>query len=70
MIRSLAGYTPQRVRERVATTQTVAQALKRRISANRLFETPLTVQPRAEDVLELALESVRTLLLGERAATH
>lgn len=56
VIRSLAGYTPQRVRERVAATQTVAQALKRRISANRLFETPVTVQIRAEDVLELAME--------------
>lgn len=56
VIRSLAGYTPERVRERVAATQAVAQALKKRISANRLFETPVTVQIRAEDVLELAME--------------
>lgn len=56
VIRSLAGYTPERVRERVAATQSVAQALKKRISANRLFETPVTVQIRAEDVLELAME--------------
>jgi len=56
VVRSLEGYAPERVRERVAATQAVAAALKRRISANRLFETPVTVQLRAEDVLELAME--------------
>lgn len=56
VVRSLEGYAPERVRERVAATQAVAAALKRRISANRLCETPVTVQLRAEDVLELAME--------------
>jgi L-seryl-tRNA(Ser) seleniumtransferase len=54
--RSLEGYSAQRVRDRVAATQSVADALKTRISANRLFETPVTVQLRAEDILELAQE--------------
>jgi L-seryl-tRNA(Ser) seleniumtransferase len=56
IIRSLEGYTPQRVRERVAATQAIAAAIKQRISANRLFETPVTVQLPAEDILEMAME--------------
>lgn len=56
IVRSLEGYTPQRVRDRVHATQLVASALKRRISANRLFETPVTVQLPAEDILEIAVE--------------
>ena len=56
VVRSIEGYSAQKVRDRVAATQGVADALKTRISANRLFETPVTVQLRAEDILELAQE--------------
>ena len=56
VIRSLQQYRPERVRELVACTHSIAAALKKRISANRLFETPVTVQLRAEDVLEMAME--------------
>ncbi len=40
----------------VATTQTVAEELRKRLSGNRLFETPVTVQLLGEDILELAME--------------
>jgi len=56
VVRSLAGYRPQRVRDLVATTKTVAAQLRNRVGANRLFETPVTVQLMAEDLLELAME--------------
>ena len=54
--RSLRNYRPERVRELVATTKTVAEALRGRIAGNRLFETPVTIQLRAEDILELAMK--------------
>ena len=56
VVRSLKNYRPERVRELVASTKSVGDALKSRVSANRLFETPVTVQLRAEDILELAME--------------
>lgn len=56
VLRSLAQYRPQRVRDLVETTQHVAAQLRRRVGANRLFETPVTVQLMAEDLLELAME--------------
>lgn len=56
VIRSLESYRAERVRELVACTKEVAQALRGRLSANRLLETPVTVQLRAEDILEIAME--------------
>jgi L-seryl-tRNA(Ser) seleniumtransferase len=54
-VRSLEGYRPERVRELVATTKEVAQALRVRLG-DRLHETPVTAQLRAEDILEIAME--------------
>ncbi|MBI2152171.1 MAG: hypothetical protein HYU24_00515 [Candidatus Rokubacteria bacterium] len=54
-MRSLEGYTPERVRALVDSTRQVAAAL-RAIFGRRLHETPVTAQLLAEDVLELALE--------------
>jgi L-seryl-tRNA(Ser) seleniumtransferase len=56
VVRSLAQYRPQRVRDLVDTTMSVAAELRRRVGANRLFETPVTVQLMAEDLLELVME--------------
>lgn len=56
VVRSLAKYRPQRVRDLVETTRTVAAKLRTRVGANRLFETPVTVQLMADDLLELAME--------------
>jgi L-seryl-tRNA(Ser) seleniumtransferase len=56
VVRSLEGYRPERVRALVDSTMAVGEALERRISANRLFRTPVTVQLRGEDVLEMAME--------------
>lgn len=54
-VRSLEGYTPERVRALVDSTRRVAGALRALFGA-RLRETPVTAQLRAEDILELALE--------------
>lgn len=54
-VRSLEGYTPERVRALVESTRRVAGAL-RAVLGRRLHETPVTAQLRAEDILELALE--------------
>ncbi len=56
VIQSLRNYRPEKVRALVASTLTVAKELKRRIGGNRLFETPVTIQLRGEDILELAME--------------
>ena len=56
VVQSLRNYRPERVRELVATTKTVAEELRKRLSGNRLFETPVTVQLLGEDILELAME--------------
>jgi L-seryl-tRNA(Ser) seleniumtransferase len=56
VVRSLANYRPQRVRDLVDTTKMVAAQLRTRIGANRLFETPVTVQLMADDLLQLAME--------------
>ncbi len=56
VLRSLAQYRPQRVRDLVDATRQVAEELRTQIGANRLFETPVTVQLMAEDLLELAME--------------
>ena len=53
--RSLEESTPERVRELVATTREVAEAVKTRIGS-RLNETEVIAELLADDILELALE--------------
>ncbi len=53
--RSLEASTPERVRELVATTREIAEALKKRIGS-RLNETDVIAELLAEDILEIALE--------------
>lgn len=53
--RSLEGYTPERVQERVTATRQVAAAL-RAVLGDRVTETPVTAQLQAEDILAMALE--------------
>ena len=55
VVRSLAGYRPERVRELVETTRRVGEAL-RVIFGERLHVTPVTAQLRADDLLALAME--------------
>ena len=55
VVHSLAQYDPQRVRDLVATTKEVAEALKARFG-NRVSETPVTAQLKGEDILEMAME--------------
>jgi L-seryl-tRNA(Ser) seleniumtransferase len=57
--KSLRAYHPQRVRDLVAATMQVRDALRNRLGENRLWVTPVTVQLRAEDILELAMERAR-----------
>jgi L-seryl-tRNA(Ser) seleniumtransferase len=59
VVKSLRQYSPARVRELVATTMRVKDALERRLGADRLWVTPVTVQLRAEDILELAMQRGR-----------
>lgn len=54
-VRSLERYTPGRVQVLVETTKQVAGRL-RGIFGARLYESPVTAQLLAEDVLELAME--------------
>lgn len=54
-VRSLEGYRPERVRELVASTREVVQALRARLG-DRIVETPVTGQLLAEDILEIAME--------------
>jgi L-seryl-tRNA(Ser) seleniumtransferase len=54
--RSLAGYTPERVRHLVETTREVAAAVKAAVGERRVHETPVIAELRAEDILELAME--------------
>lgn len=55
VVESLSQYRPARVRELVATTQTVAAALRERLGA-RVTETPIIALLRGEDILELCQE--------------
>jgi L-seryl-tRNA(Ser) seleniumtransferase len=55
VVRSLEQYRPERVRELVASTKEVTTAL-REVVGPRLHETPVTVQLRGEDILEIARE--------------
>ena len=54
--RSLAGYTPERVRHLVETTREVAAAVKRVVGEGRVHETPIIAELLAEDILEMAME--------------
>lgn len=55
VVRSLEQYDPQRVRDLVAATKQVAEALKARLG-NRVTETPVIAQLQGEDILEMAME--------------
>lgn len=52
---SLEQYRPARVRELMASTREVAEALRKRIG-DRISETPVIAKLHGEDTLELALE--------------
>ena len=54
VVRTLEQYTPERVRDLIASTTRVAAAL-RPIFGARLHETPTTAQLRADDLLEMAM---------------
>lgn len=54
--RSLAGYTPERVRHLVETTHEVAAAVKARLGDHRVHDNGLIASIPADDVLEIALE--------------
>lgn len=54
-VRSLEGYRPERVRELVATTRRVGEAL-RAVFGARVHLTPVTAQLRGDEVLALAME--------------
>ena len=56
IVKSLRQYRPERVRELVEATREIGRALATRISANRILETPVSVQLRGEDILEMAME--------------
>ncbi len=55
VVRTLESYSPQRVRDLVAATKQVAEAL-RPYFGDLLHETPVTVQLLAEDILEIAMQ--------------
>ena len=57
-VRSLEGYRPERVRILVESTRRVAAAL-RSVLGDRVHETPVTAQLRADDVLAIALERAK-----------
>jgi L-seryl-tRNA(Ser) seleniumtransferase len=54
--RSLAGYTPERVRHLVQTTREVAAAVKQVVGEGRVHEIPVIAELLAEDILEMAME--------------
>jgi L-seryl-tRNA(Ser) seleniumtransferase len=54
--RSLAGYTPERVRHLVETTRQVAAAVKGTLGEGRVHETPVISALLAEDVLQIAMD--------------
>ena len=55
VVRSLAGSTPERVRELAATTRKVTAAV-RAVVGKRLHETPVISELLADDILEIAME--------------
>ncbi len=54
--RSLAGYSPERVRHLVETSREVATAVKKVVGDRRVHETPVIAALLAEDILEIAME--------------
>jgi len=54
--RSLAGYTPERVRHLVETTREVVTAVKSVLGTRRVHETAIIASLPAEDVLEITME--------------
>jgi L-seryl-tRNA(Ser) seleniumtransferase len=60
VLRSLEQYTPERVRDLVATTMAVADALHGHLG-DRVHRTPVTAQLRGEDILEVASERAGVL---------
>jgi L-seryl-tRNA(Ser) seleniumtransferase len=54
--RSLAGYSPERVRHLVETSREVAAAVKKVVGERRVHETPVIAALLAEDILEIAME--------------
>jgi L-seryl-tRNA(Ser) seleniumtransferase len=54
--RSLAGYSPERVRHLVETSREVATAVKNLVGERRVHETPVIAALLAEDILEIAME--------------
>ena len=54
--RSLAGYSPERVRHLVETSRQVAAAVKKVVGERRVHETPVIAALPAEDILEIAME--------------
>ena len=55
VVRTLERYSPDRVRQLVASTKRVGEAL-RPYFGDRLHETPVTVQLLADDILEMAMQ--------------
>jgi L-seryl-tRNA(Ser) seleniumtransferase len=55
VVRTLDAYSPQRVRDLIASTKRIGDEL-RPLIGNRMNETPTTVQIRADDILEIAME--------------
>jgi L-seryl-tRNA(Ser) seleniumtransferase len=55
VVRTLEGYTPERVQALIASTKRIAAEL-RPLLGNRLRETPTTVQIAADDILDIAME--------------
>jgi L-seryl-tRNA(Ser) seleniumtransferase len=55
VVRTLEAYSPQRVRDLIASTKRIGDEL-RPLIGNRMSETPTTVQIRADDILEIAME--------------
>ena len=55
VVRTLEQYSPQRVRDLIASTKRVGEEL-RPLIGNRMRETPTTVQLAADDILEMAME--------------
>ena len=55
VVRTLEKYSPQRVRDLIASTKKVSAEL-RPLIGNRLRETPTTAQISADDILQIAME--------------
>ena len=75
IVRTLEQYSPQRVRDLIASTKQVGTEL-RPLIGNRLRETPTTVQISADDILQIAMErgdvteGADRAVRGDRSALH